>query len=87
MFRLHRLGVPAVALMGRTLSAEQEELLGRAGVQFLILLLDGDVAGRSATAELLPRLAEEFFVRVPTLPDGEAPDTVGEEILTAAVRL
>ena len=87
VFRLHALEVPAVALMGRTMSPKQEQLLLKSGARLLTLLLDADEPGRSATEELLPRLSEQFFVRVATLPDDEAPDTVGEEILTAAVRL
>ena len=68
VFRLHDLGVPAVALMGGTLSEEQEMLLVRAGARTLILLLDADEPGRAATAELLPRLSRRFFVRAPRLP-------------------
>ena len=33
VFRLHALGLPAVALMGRVLSAEQETLLIESGVE------------------------------------------------------
>jgi len=87
VFRLHATGIPAVALMGRTLSEKQEGLLLGSGARLLTLFLDGDAPGREATAELLPRLARHFFVRAPTLPKGEAPDTVNEEILTEAVRV
>ena len=34
VFRLHALGIPAVALMGRTLSGAQEELLACSGARF-----------------------------------------------------
>ena len=87
VFRLHHLGVAAIALMGRTLSNEQEQLLLKSNVRLLKLLLDADEPGRKATEELLPRLSQQFFVRVPTLPDNEAPDTVDEDLLTAAVGL
>lgn len=87
VFRLHALEAPAVALMGRTLSKDQEELLVNSGIRLLTLLLDGDEPGRKATEELLPRLSRKFFVRVPPLPEGEAPDTVREDILIDAVRL
>lgn len=86
VFRIHALGVPAIALMGCTLSDRQQQLLVRARARFLTVLLDGDEPGRTATAELLPRLAGAFFVRTPGLPDGEAPDTVSDDCLTKAVR-
>jgi DNA primase len=81
VFRLHVLGLPAVALMGRELSTEQETLLKESGARRLTLLLDGDRPGREATGELLPRLAAHFFVRVVALPDGAEPDTVPEQLL------
>ena len=80
VMRLYDLGVLAVALMGRSLSPQQEELLVSAGVKRgvkrLVLLLDGDVPGRQAAAELLPRLARRFFVRLVELPDDAQPDTI-----------
>ena len=87
VFRLYALKVPAVALMGRTLSKEQEDLLVHSGARLLTLLLDRDEPGWRATAELLPRLSDKFFVRVPSLPDEEAPDTVAENLLIDAARL
>jgi DNA primase len=81
VFRLHALKIPAIALMGRTLSPEQETLLTKSRIRMLTLLLDGDAPGREATDELLPRLAKAFFVRVVSLPDGAEPDTVPEQFL------
>ncbi len=81
VFPLHALKIPAVALMGRTLSPEQETLLIESHVRMLTLLLDGGQPGREATDELLPRLARPFFVRVVSLLDGEEPDTVSEQFL------
>jgi DNA primase len=81
VFRLHTLGMPAIALMGRVLSTEQETLLKESGARMLTLFLDGDRPGREATAVLLPRLAAHFFVRVAHLPDGAQPDTVPEQFL------
>ena len=76
VFRLHALGVPAVALMGCTLSPMQEEHLACSEARFLTLMLDGDDPGRSATAELIPRLVRNWYVHSAVLPDGEQPDTV-----------
>jgi DNA primase len=81
VFRLHTLSMAAVALMGRTLSDEQETLLIHSGVRMLTLMLDGDGPGRKATDQLLPRLAERFFVRAVHLPDQAKPDTVPEQFL------
>jgi DNA primase len=86
VFRLHALNVPAVALMGTNLSEIQVKLLGWSGARRLTLLLDADRAGRKATADLLPRLSSLFFVRMPTLPVNESPDTVSEDLLLEAVR-
>ena len=87
VFRLHSLGVPAVALMGSALSAEQVELLEAAGVRFITLLLDGDTAGRTAAERLVPVLARAFWVRDVVLPDGAQPDTVDEALLRRIFRL
>jgi DNA primase len=87
VFRLHALNVPAVALMGTSLSDSQMDLLRQSGARRLTLLLDGDQAGRTATADLLPRLSSLFFVHTPALPDNESPDTVAEDLLLDAVRL
>jgi DNA primase len=81
VFRLYALGIPAVAIMGRTISPEQQALLIDSGVRMLSLLLDGDGPGQAAADQLLPRLAERFFVRVVSLPHGAAPDTVSEQFL------
>jgi len=86
VFRLHALDVPAVALMGTSLSDVQIGLLRQTGVQQITLLLDADEAGQQATLDLLPRLASLFFVRTPKLPDGMSPDEVAEDLLLGAVR-
>jgi DNA primase len=81
VFRLHALGIAGVALMGRSLSTQQEELLVQSGVRLITLLLDGDVPGRTATANIMPRLASWCFVRAPALTDDQAPDSMAGENL------
>ncbi len=66
-----------VALMGCQMSAWQEEVLGE--MEDLILMLDGDEAGRKATAEILPRLARHTFVNVSDLEGGKQPDSLTKE--------
>jgi DNA primase len=87
VFRLHALNVPAVALMGTSLSDSQVDLLRHSEVRQFTLLLDADRAGRTATADLLPRLSSLFFVRTPAIPDNESPDTLQEDLLLEVVRL
>ena len=85
VFRLDALDIAAVALMGRTLSREQEELIRRSRAERITLLLDGDEPGRIATTEILLRLARHQFVHAPVLPEGAEPDTMDEETLMAAI--
>ncbi len=87
VFRLHALNVPAVALMGTSLSDPQMDLLHQSEARLLTLLLDADRAGRTATTDLHPRLSSLFFVRTPAIPDNESPDTLQEDPLLEAVRL
>jgi DNA primase len=86
VFRLDALGIAAVALMGCTLSAEQEEILRISPADRITLLLDGDGAGRQATSEILPRLARHCFVQAPDLPAGAEPDTMDEKSLMEAIQ-
>jgi len=86
VMRLHKLGIPAVALMGRSLSQEQEKIMGECGVKILTLMLDGDPPGREAQAQLLQRLAGKFHVGVVELPDNTEPDTVDESVLREVCR-
>ena len=78
--RLHALGVPAVALMGSSLSAEQAALLA-AHAWRVTVLMDGDAAGRAARADIVPRLAERLYVWAPLLPEGTSPDTLDNDAL------
>lgn len=81
VFRLFELGYEnVVALMGRSLSERQEELL-TARFSRLTLLFDGDAPGRGGAAAILPRLARRLFVREAVLPDGAQPDSVAEPLL------
>jgi DNA primase len=83
VFRLDALGIAAVALMGRTLSGEQERIIRDSSIRHVTLLLDGDQPGRAATAEILPRLARHLSVRAPDLPEAAEPDTMDEKALIA----
>lgn len=86
--KLHQAGVPAVvALMGATLYEAQKSALLR-HFRSIILMLDGDTAGRRATAAISAQLRPYATVRVIPLADGVQPDQLtiaaAREILHAA---
>lgn len=81
VFKLHALGIPSVALMGRAIHAAQVERLGDCKAERVTVLMDGDEPGRLAVPEIVSMLAQKLFVRVLDLPEGEQPDTVSEEWL------
>ena len=83
--RLHGLRVPAVALMGTSISAEQVALLREhcPALRSLTVLLDGDEAGQKAAPEVAAALARHFWVRIVALPEGAEPDTLPQAELLA----
>lgn len=63
--RLISLGIPAMCILGtQSWSDNKAKLLELAGVTRLILLMDGDCAGRDATEMLKPRVSTLFRVKV-----------------------
>ena len=78
--RVKEVGYPCVALLGSQLSREQEELLAT-HFQHVVLLLDGDEAGRAAADDCLRRLGRRVFIKAHELPEGEQPDTLSREDL------
>lgn len=72
--RVHQAGIRCVvALMGTSLSASQERLLtGR--FERVILMLDGDAAGRVGSRAIRARLFGKCSVAVANVPDGMQPD-------------
>ena len=72
--RVHRAGLDwVVALMGSSLSAEQEIALLES-FDRVVLLLDGDAAGRAASGAIAARLSGRCVVEVAQVPDGAQPD-------------
>jgi DNA primase len=59
--------------MGSTFSRRQSHLLTR-HFQSLILLLDGDAAGRRAANQIAQSLQSQMPIRRIDLPDGRQPD-------------
>jgi len=76
VMRLTQLDIPAVALLGIHLSDFQLKLL--AGKNSIILMLDGDHAGRKAAEKLQPVLNRFISTYTITLPDGIDPDDLSD---------
>jgi DNA primase len=78
-FNVHQAGFPCViALMGCSLSRQQEVLLQEHFDQ-VTLMLDGDNAGRRAAAMIAARLVTKVAVRVVEIPLGSQPDQLGAD--------
>jgi DNA primase len=69
-----------VALMGCSMSEEQEAQLV-AHFRQVVVMLDGDEAGRSAAGEIAGRLTHKMWVRVADVPEGRQPDQLSTEEL------
>lgn len=76
VLRLTQLSIPAVALLGTALSSSQRELLLR--LPKVVLLLDGDQAGRRATESIKAQLVNAIHVNLPEEMD---PDDLSDERL------
>jgi DNA primase len=70
------MGLPAVALMGTSISVPQLELLARATARHITVMLDGDEAGREAAEKVTGAIANIAWSRIVHLPDGAQPDTI-----------
>ena len=84
VMRLAQLRLPAVALLGTHLSDHQLRLL--ADVPRLLLMLDGDDAGRTAATRIYRQLAPHAAVGVASLPDGLDPDDLPDRLLGPVAR-
>ena len=75
--RVHQAGFPnVVALYGSNLTPTQAVLLS--SVPIIVIMLDGDVAGRQATPEIAARFRHSL-VRSVELPDGTDPAGLTDE--------
>ncbi|HEY0881316.1 MAG TPA: toprim domain-containing protein, partial [Archangium sp.] len=85
---MHQAGVKnALALCSTALTPGHLGLLGRLEARELVLLLDGDEAGRKAVERLAGALlGGGVNCRVAVLPDGEDPDTFARKVGAEAVQ-
>ncbi|MBV8436322.1 MAG: toprim domain-containing protein [Silvibacterium sp.] len=77
--RVHQAGYRnVVALMGASLSEVQEKVL-LARFQQLVLMLDGDAAGRRASQQLAARLWGKVSLFILEIPSGRQPDQLSSK--------
>lgn len=77
VMRVHQAGWPGVvALLGTSMSDVQQTWLAQAPV--VLLLLDGDEAGRTAARRLRARCSRTTRVTIEDLPDGMDPDDLSD---------
>ena len=81
VMRLAQLNIPAVALLGIHLSPTQRDLLQTR--QRVILMLDGDGAGRRATTRIQNALEPDTKVHTIQLPLDHDPDDLTDDQLTS----
>ena len=85
VLRLAQAGVPgAVALLGTAISPVQQRWLAKA--QNILLLLDGDTAGRSATTRIAAQLRRHTVVNAHRLTDSHEPEDLPDTELPELVR-
>jgi DNA primase len=84
VMRLEQLNIAAVALLGIHLSPTQRDLLRTR--QHLILMLDGDCAGRRATARVQNALKPNTKVHSITLPLDHDPDDLTDDQLFSIIQ-
>ena len=85
VMRLAQLAVPAVALLGTSLSPAQIDLLRH--VPRIILMLDGDTAGNNAIRNIRKKLDSVLQIQVFQLPEGLDPDDLNDSELNKVFHL
>jgi DNA primase len=79
--KVHQAGYPfVVALMGCSMSEEQERLLV-AHAEMVVVMLDGDEAGQRGADEIMLRLSRKVWTKTITMPTGKQPDQMSSEEL------
>lgn len=85
VMRLAQLSIPAVALLGTSLSTIHVDLLRNAPQ--IILMLDGDTAGKNAIRNIRKKLDSVLRIKSFSLPDGLDPDDLNDWQLSKVSRL
>ncbi|MCP3976042.1 MAG: toprim domain-containing protein [bacterium] len=84
VMRLDQIGIPAIALLGTHLSAVQHQLL--LPTPRLIVMMDGDPAGRNATSRIRQQMHAHPNLAVASIPDGLDPDELTDGQLAAILQ-
>jgi len=79
-FKVTQAGYSAISLLGSSLSGEQGEIIC-SHFKKVVLLFDGDDAGRAATDNCLGRLGRRLWVTAISLPDKVQPDQLSTEAI------
>jgi DNA primase len=79
------IGFPCVALMGNTMSKEQEEPIIRY-FDVACILLDSNDVGRKGSGDCLARLGRRMYAYAPLLPEGMQLDTMTPEARYAVIK-
>jgi DNA primase len=82
VMRLDQLNIPALALLGIHLSAAQFDILKK--LSRVVLMLDGDDAGRSASIHIRKTLEPYTKLQCITLPPDLDPDDLNDHALVSA---
>jgi DNA primase len=77
---VHQAGYAVVGLMGSTLSKHQSDLLARY-FDRVVLMLDGDEAGRHGAKTIAATLGPRMCVSTISLTDGRQPDQLGAAVI------
>lgn len=85
--RLDQLGFATVAVLGSSVSDAQIALLQERlpRLRLVLVLFDGDEAGRVAAGRAAPALARAFSTRIVDLEEGAEPDTIDAAELKALI--
>lgn len=82
VIRLDQEGVPAVAVMGTSLTDEHVEQIVETGVRYVTVIFDGDEGGQKGALEAVKKLSAHLYVRQIVLPENVKPDTMSDEFLS-----
>jgi DNA primase len=86
VFHLVQRGIPAVALLGSSMSDEQATIL--AGLSRpLVLMFDGNEAGQTGMRQAAAKLIRRCFVRVVKLAVEQQPDQLSSQDLAEVLSL
>jgi len=85
--RVHQAGFPwVVALMGSSLSAAQEAAL-LDHFDRVVVMLDGDAAGRTASETIAARLSSRCMVEIVCVPDGSQADQLSLSVIRSLLAI